>query len=326
MNKVLFVSENSLDRAENLRAVWDAYDGPKEFSQGWDLYKAAPKLGCRLAVIDTMPPYMPDKGGCKVLFVGHGIPGGKLYGFDQPIKYVDERVRGQIDIAVCPSNRECAMLAGQTGVPVERVLPLGMPRTDPLVSCRKGDGGTLLAGYRRAYLYVPTFRAGYEEAPLPHICWGLLDSMLGEGEVFAVKRHYFTEEPLVDGEYGHIVELGNQEPSIPYIMDCDVLLTDFSSISWDAFIAGKPVVFGTDWADGYLRHRGMYYGYPEGYCDRWLELQGNEGAMLGILREAADKGMDERERELRRLSADACDGHSAERVAALAAEMAGGAR
>ena len=29
----LFSSDRPLDRAENLKAVWDAYDGPKEFMQ-----------------------------------------------------------------------------------------------------------------------------------------------------------------------------------------------------------------------------------------------------------------------------------------------------
>jgi len=322
MGRVLFVSENALERAENLHAVYAAYDGDKEFSQGWDLYKAAPSLGCRLVVIDTMPPYMPDKGDCKVVFIGHGIPGGKLYGFDQPIKYVDERVRGQIDYAVCPSHRECVMLAGQTGVPVERVLPLGMPRTDVLVGSGKGDGGTVLAGYRRAFLYLPTFRAGYENAPLPRIRWDVVDSMLGDNAVFAVKRHYFTEGPFVHGSYEHIIELDPQEPTLPYLMDCDAVLTDFSSVSWDAFLAGKPVVLGTDGAEGYLRHRGMYYGYPQGYAARWLELAGNERRMVEMLASAAAEGICGREVELRDGAADMCDGRSTERVCELIRSMA----
>ena len=314
MKRVLFVSENTLDRAENLRATYDAYDGEKAFTQGWETYKKAPQLGYSAVVIDTMPPYMDGKD-MPVVFVGHGIPGGKLYGFDQPIKYVDERVRGQIDYAVCPSHKERAILSSQTGVPMEAVLPMGMPRTDPLIGCRKGDGGTVLANYRRAFLYIPTFRAGYEEAPLPRIDWAKVDSMLGDGAVFAVKRHYFTEQPLVDGKYEHVIELGNQEPLIPYLMDCDAVLTDFSSASWDAFLAGKPVVFGTDGAAGYCKHRGMYYDYPQGYTARWLELQGNERQMVEMMANAAADGMCEREVELRDLAADMCDGKSARRVA-----------
>ena len=324
MGCVLFVSENTLERAENLRAVYDAYGGYKEFSQGWESYRRAPSLGYSAVVIDTMPPYMPGKGNMKVVFIGHGIPGGKRYGFDQPIKYVDERVRGQIDFAVCPSHGQCALLALQTGVDVGNVLPLGMPRTDALVGSAKGDGGTSLARYRRVYLYLPTFRGGYEEAPLPDIRWDIVDSLLDDGEVFAVKRHYFTEQPLVRGEYGHIVELGNQEPVMPYLIDCDAVLTDFSSVSWDAFIAGKPVVMATDYASGYLRHRGMYWSYPEDYAACWHDIEGSEGTMLDMLRAAADRGLCGYERELRDKAADMCDGHSTERVCRLIREMVAG--
>ena len=323
MGKVLFVSENSLDRAENLKATFTAYDGDKTFSRGWSEYVRASYEGYSAVVIDTMPPYMPYKSDdCTVIFIGHGIPGGKLYGFDQPIKYVDERVRGQIDYAICPSHKECGILSSQTGVPVERVIPLGMPRTDPLVNCEKGDGGTELANYRRAYLYLPTFRGGYEQAPLPRIRWDVIDSCLSDNAVFAVKRHYFTDEPLVDGVYKHIIELDNQSPVIPYIMDCDAVLTDFSSVSWDAFIAGKPVVFATDYASGYLQHRGMYYDYPSGYCSRWLNFENNERATIEALAFAAVDGMNERELELRYLYADMCNGHSSESVAAFIAEKA----
>ena len=320
MGRVLFVSENALERAENLNAVYTAYGGDKEFSHGWEAYMRAPSLGCSAVVIDTMPPYMPGKD-MPVVFIGHGIPGGKLYGFDQPIKYVDERVRGQIDYAVCPSHMECAILARQTGVPIERVLPLGMPRTDALVGSSKGDGGTVLANYRRAYLYMPTFRSGYEEAPLPDIRWDVVDSMLGDGEVFAVKRHYFTVQPLVRERFKHVIELGNQEPSMPYLMDCDAVLTDFSSVSWDAFIAGKPVVMATDHAAGYLRHRGMYWDYPEGYAACWHDIEGSERAVLEMLRAAADRGLCGYERELRDKTADMCDGRSTERVCDLIASL-----
>ena len=320
-NKVLFVSENTLERAENLCAIFEAYQGIKRFRQGWDDYKDAPRLGYSAVVIDTMPPYMPNKGECKVVFIGHGIPGGKSYGFDMPIKYVDERVRGQIDYAICPSHKERRILASQTGVQYENVLPMGMPRTDILVGSRKGDGGTVLAKYKRAYLYLPTFRGGYEEAPLPTIDWQAVDELLTDDEVFLVKRHYFTGNPLVNVKCSHVIEADNQSATLPYVIDCDALLTDFSSVSWDAFLAGKPVVFGTDGAAGYLRHRGMYYEYPQGYCSRWLELENNERAMVDMLRQAAREGMDAREHELCKLAADCCDGKSSERVAKFVADL-----
>ena len=321
---VLFTSENGLPRAENLRAVWDAYGGQKRFERGFRAIIDAPRRGFAVAVCDTMEPWVADKRGMKILFIGHGITGGKLFAYDQPRKYLDDRARGQVDWAVCASSHTRTIVAHQLGIDVSRVLPLGMPRTDTLVSSRKGDGHTVLAAARRAYLYAPTFRAGYERAPLPRIDWARLDSMMADGELLAVKRHYFTDSPLVDGEYRHITELDNIMPSGPLIVDCDVLCTDFSSIVFDAYVAGKPCVLATDFSAGYLEARGMYRSYPDGYGSRAIDIQGNEAAWLGMLRAAAAQGMDAHERDIRAYVADACDGQSARRVADFAAKLAGG--
>ena len=321
---VLFTSENGLPRAENLRAVWDAYGGPKRFERGFRAIIDAPRRGFAVAICDTMEPYVPDKRGMQMVFIGHGITGGKLFAYDQPRKYLDNRARGQFDWAVCASTQTRSIVAHQLGIDESRVLPLGMPRTDTLVNSRKGDGRTILATARRAYLYAPTFRAGYERAPLPVIDWARLDSMMEDGELLAVKRHYFTDKLLVDGEYAHIVELDNIMPSGPLIVDCDVLCTDFSSIVFGAYVAGKPTVIATDFAAGYLEARGMYMGYPGGYGSRAIDIQGNEAAWLGLLRAAAAQGMDSRERDIRAYVSDACDGQSARRVADFVGSLAGG--
>lgn len=314
---ILFCSEHAPNRAENLRAVFDAYCGPKTWGRGYSVINDAPQRGYAVAVTDTMMPWIPEKLSMPLVFVGHGITGGKSYAFDQPVEYLDRRSAGQVDFAVCASTHTRGIVARQLRIDVERVLPLGMPRTDGLVGKLKGDGGTVLPGAARSYLYAPTFRDGYERAPLPVIDWARLDSMMEDDELMVVKRHYYTEQPLLDGECRHIVESGNMEPSTPYLIDCDVLLTDFSSIVFDAYVAGKPAVLATDFSDGYLAERGMYFEYPGGYGSRHLDIQGNEAAMLATLRQAAAEGMDAHELAIRDYTADMCDGQSARRVAEL---------
>lgn len=322
MGKVLFASENGLERAENLRAVFEAYGGEKDFERGWESYVDAPRMGYTAAVVDTMPPFMRGKGDCKVVFIGHGITGGKLYGFDQPRGYVDERVRGQIDYAVCASTRTVEIAARQTGASIGHTVPLGMPRTDAIVGSSKGDGGTFLAGVERAYLYAPTFRDGYERAPMPEIDWRLVDLHLRDWEVLAVKRHYYTAGRLTPRGLRRVVEIPNDEPTTPYLIDCDVLLTDFSSIVLDAHVAGKPALLGVDGAAGYLKERGTYFSFPRMYAARWLTLDRNEDHMIHELRRAQDDGGWESEL-FGSFYADMCDGRSAERVAEFVAEIAG---
>ena len=304
---VLFVSENPIERAENLRCVYEAYRGDKLFERGWESYRNAAELGYSAVVIDTMPPYMPSKS-CPVVFVGHGISGDKLYGFDQPVRYVDERVRGQIDFAISASDdpQVVGILARQTGA--RQVVPLGFPRTDRLVGSRG-----MRTCCRRTYLYAPTFRGGYERAPLPTLDWRKVDGLLGDDELLVVKRHYYTID-LICGDMEHVHEAWNMEPSTDYVIGCDALVTDFSSIMFDAYVAGKPVVLAVDGMDGYLAERGMCFDYPRDYAARWLEIGHSEEHFVDFVRAAAEDGMTAFERRVRDKFANMCDGHSTERV------------
>ena len=312
---VLFVSDNDLDRAENLRAVYGFYSGRKEFLRGAS--KLPEESGHPVVVCDTLPPYCPRKDFVSIN-IGHGIPGTKSYGLTEKRSGIDARGLAQVDWAVCGSAQTVTILAEQFGIDEEKCVPLGMPRTDAYFGKSKGDGGTALAG-KRAYLYVPTFRGRNDGERLPRIDWRKLENLLGDDEIFAVKRHYWTSEPLVRGKFQKVLELPPDAETAPYLIDCDVVLTDYSSIMFDAWILGRPVVLSTDDMESYLLTRGMSFSYPDSYSDRALAIEGNEEGMIGMLREAADSGMTPAESERLEFVAGACDGHSSERVCDLIA-------
>ena len=312
--KVLFASNHGLARDESLRAVWDAYDGPKEFAK--PVESIATKRGYPVVVVDTLTPYVPNKDFALVN-IGHGISGGKLYGFDEQRAGIDPKALAQTDYAISSSTGTVGLVAGQFGISEDKVLPLGFPRADWYAGKKKGDGGSFLAKYERAYLYAPTFRGKNDGDRLPAIDWEMLDSMLEDDEVIAVKRHYFQRQPIVTGDVDRIVEIPTAEGIAPYLIDCDVLLTDYSSTLFDAYMLGKPCVLAIDDMDAYLDKRGMYFEYPSRYCTRWLEAEGNEAKLLEHMRAAHVTGMRHAERELMVKVADMCDGHAAERVCEL---------
>lgn len=317
MGKVLFVSQNDLVRAENLKAVFDAYDGPKEFRRGQEAMYGAEAEGFSVVVCDALPRFIEAKERIISINIGHGITGDKLYGLDEGDKpWVDPVAFAQTDYAISASNAGVPIVAGQFGIPEERVLPLGMPRTDTYVGKRKGDGGTFLADYRRAYLYVPTFRYD-DDGWLPSIDWGLVDSMLDDDEVVVVKRHYFTPDSLIGPDREHVVEVAPWSPTIPYLVDCDVVLSDYSSIVFDGYILGKPSLLTVDDSKLYLSKRGTYFPYPDFYTSRSLRAEGHEEELVGLLREAARYGMTDVERRCADTVADMCDGKASERVCAL---------
>lgn len=307
---VLFASSRPLERAENLRAIYDAYDRDKAFCRlsPWRRNPDITSGKYGLLVTDEFPAESPG----QVILIGHGITGGKVSGLDQKYPYVSERDAALITYAVTTSESMRPISARQCGLPEERVLPLGMPRTDAYIGKKKGDGGTFLAS-KRAYLFAPTYR-GHEDPPYPMIDWDLLDAKLNDTEVMAVKPHMIGE-PMLRKEYRHIIEVSAEEPSSPYLMDSDVVITDYSSIILDGFLLGKPAVL-FEKNSGYLQSRGMYLPYPDGYTGRWCD---NEWDLIRLLRDA--DGLDRYEERCRWRTAEACDGHATERVCDLIRSM-----
>lgn len=313
--KVLFVSQNQLERAENIRAVWDAYEGDKEFRVGIDNMAGAEHEGFAVVVCDTLSKYIDDKDSCKCIAICHAITGNKYYGLDEPGDWVDPEAFAQTDYAISASVDSIPIVARQLGIPEHKVIPTGIPRTDAYVGAKKGDGNTILAN-KRAYLYVPTYR-DVDKGWLPYIDWAYVDSLMGDDEVFAVKRHYFTAAPIVDGEYEHVIELDPMEPVGQYLIDCDVLLTDYSSIEFDGYLLGKPAVLTTDDMDVYLADRGMYFDYPDFYSSRSMRVEGQEDEMVYMMRNAARFGLNETERRCIAKLAGMCDGYATKRVCDL---------
>ena len=150
---VLFGSNRHLIRAENINTLYQAYEGQKAFtylSEEPNMY-----FGTRYTVL--VADDFPQKTPGTTIMIGHGICGGKKFGLDQPKGYHKPEYAKLLDYAISTSTETVDIVANQSGIPVDRVLPLGMPRTDQYFGKKKGDGKTY-AAYKRTYLYVPTFR------------------------------------------------------------------------------------------------------------------------------------------------------------------------
>lgn len=307
MPQVLFTSNKPLERAENIKAVYDAYDGLKHFLHviPGEKYEILSSGSFNLRVTDEFICTSPG----KAIMIGHGISGGKTYGLDQPYPYHRKKNAGLLTYVITTGEAMREIGARQSGVPVSSVLPLGMPRTDAYIGKSKGDGKTMLAN-RRTYLYVPTYRTR-EETPLPDINWLWIDKQLHDDELLAIKPHPVTKTIMPHKFYHHIVEIPADKPSAPYLYDCDVVITDYSSIMFDAYLLGKPVIL-FEKRKGYTETRGMYLDYPKQYSSRYCT---DERSLVNMMRKADSLGTTEK--ECINLVASACDGRSTERVCDL---------
>lgn len=303
--KVLFASRRPLGRCENITAIYEAYDGDKEFVQ-LPSAKIADSSQYGLLVSDDSVPFSPG----KLILVTHGASGGKSYGLKQPQPYHDKGRAKLIDYVVSTSDRTISLEAMQHGVSDYKVLPLGMPRMDVYFGKKKGYGCTVLAKYKKSYLYVPTMRKPFEPK-LPEIDFDYIDGQLTDDEIMVVKRHMVTKEPILRKTYKHIVEAEPSEPSALYLIDADVVITDYSSILFDAHVLEKSVIlFEKD--KGFVEVRGMSFPYPQGYASRYVR---NEQDLVRVMKEA--DGPLAEDSACRKRNCGACDGHSTERVVNL---------
>ncbi len=76
------------------------------------------------------------------------------------------------------------------------------------------------------------------------------------------------ENNILHNQYKHIIEISSTEPSTPYLIDCDVVITDYSSVIFDGYLLGKPAILYSPNTD-YVNKRGMYMKYPTKYSLRY---------------------------------------------------------
>jgi len=307
---VLFASSRPLGRAENIKAVYNAYGGSKAFTQ---LMPYRSSVDIRADYYDLLvTDEYPAESNAKVLMINHGGTGIKTFGRCMENPYITDKDSRLITCATTSSKHMIDIVAKECGIDQSRVFPTGLPRTDAYYNKQKGDGFTFLSG-KRAYLYVPTWRRP-DEVQMPKIDWQFIDNNLSDDEVLVVKPHMLSEHVL-NREYKHITELFSDVCSTPYLIDCDVVITDYSSIMFDAMVLNKPLIL-FDKSVGYLDTRGTYFKYPDKYSS-WFCT--DEVSLLELMRSANEP--DEVALACRDFTMGACDGHSTQRVIELIRSM-----
>ena len=291
---VLFTSQRPLSRAENLRTVFDAYDGDKVFEQMGPHTRIRNIEKYDLQVTDELPSHTPG----KCLFIGHGMGAGKTYGLDQPRAYFNSPEL--VSYAIASSHDMVPIVAPQIGISESQVIPLGMPRTDAYFEPHKTEGYSL---------YAPTFRGG---SWLPD--FAEIHRHMPEDMKIVVKAHPITGRIGADLWSG-ISEASSDVPTTPYLMGAEKLITDYSSIMFDAMVMRKPVVLFAKDRREYLQNRGMYFLYPQDYSKFYCET---EKDFVDIVQAAE---WDNHAEAMRNFYTGSCDGHSTERTIDLIKEI-----
>ncbi len=207
------------------------------------------------------------------------------------------------------------------GLDMNVVKAIGTPRSD-LVSdkelteknkeeiCSKHP----LLRNKKVYIYCPTVRIK-EDTVVPYnpeIDWDKLNDDLYDDEVFIICRHPSMKEEYIKGRFYSRVKDYTFENTSELLAVSNVIITDYSSIVFNASIMDKPMVF----------YCPDYEEYKDGfYLDYKKELPGeiitDFGNGLTAVRRAEEMSSKEVLAQFREKQMGACDGKSTERILSL---------
>ena len=227
-----------------------------------------------LVVVDNawLPVHVaPHPARTTVVQVWHAVGALKRFGVDT-VPPPDEPERSFLHrhydwvVSSGEASREPWSRALRT--PLDRVLPLGSPRTDMLVdpAALEAARERVLQHYpglrgRRVITYAPTFRGrGRGKRPAPGLDAVRLRDALGAGDVLVLKSHPNLDARLVD-RAGFDVLVDHAEDMNEVLAATDILITDYSSSIFEYALLRRPLVLLVRDLDEYRRFPGMYLDY-----------------------------------------------------------------
>ena len=281
----------------------------------------------------TYISYMKVRPGQQICQLWHGAGAYKKFGYSRANGTEGIKVhRGYRKYAKAIVSAEAIRgdYAEAFGLPVDRVQATGVPRTDIFFDEEyvRRTREALYEKYpalrgKKVILFAPTYRglraedAAYDFSRLDP---DLLFDALGEDHVFVFKWHPATynnlkfedKQAYALEKYGSFfLDLSSEREINDLLLVADVLVTDYSSVIFDYYLTGKPVVFYTFDRDLYAGGRGIYYPFEEYLYGPAVEEQ---QALIEAIRRA-DLCEEKRAAFGEKFMA-ACDGHATEKTCA----------
>ena len=224
-----------------------------------------------LFVVDNA--YLPvhvaaHRPGTTVVQVWHAVGALKRFGADTTTGlHGPERdfLHRNYDWVICAGEASRAPYAAALRTPLERVLPLGVPRTDFFFDAAAVAAARerMLARYPRlregrVVLYAPTFRGrGRAKRAAPAVDPVALRAALPPSDVLVLKSHPNLDPSRVPTA-GFDVVIDRALEMNEAFAAADVLVTDYSSSIYEWALLRRPIVLLTADLEAYERDPGLY--------------------------------------------------------------------
>lgn len=322
---------------DNLDAVYSAYEGSKVLFRKslphtlTDVAKIRKyTLTSKVIVIDCEMEYLRGlrlKKEQKVIQLWHKNGAFRRFGLDRHTDvspFREYKNHSQYSDVAVTGEYVRQFYTHAFGIDHETVKALGSPCTDNVLSksCNEANKEIIrnkhpLLRNRKIYVYFPTFRESEGElrALDPKIDWAKLNKELADDEIFVISRHPLSENEFFKDVFYSRVKDYTKDPTSELLSVADVVITDYSSIIFDASLLKKPMVF-------YCSDFGEFE--PDFYLDYEKDLPGeiikDSKLLLSAIRRAHEKSSPELIDSFRRKYMESCDGKSTDRIIKLIKE------
>ena len=293
-NRIAFISNRSNTPSGNLNAVYKCVSD----IQNADIRVLCKKGGAKetlsilfkflylymtsgIVFIDDyyhLISYVKKKKGTKLIQLWHGCGAFKTFGYsryhkDSALEIYSANHR-QYDFAIVSSPDVCDLYAEAFGISSQKVLPLGSPRCDILANeeykaKKRAEffGEFPLLQGKRLLLFAPTFRGkgnGDCFYPLEKFNVDRVLDTLGEEWAIIIKLHPYLEEKISFSEKNKDRVANCEKWDINDVLfSTDYLVTDYSSVIFEASLLEIPMVFLAFDLEEYIEKRDFYYNFTD---------------------------------------------------------------
>lgn len=281
-------------------------------------------LTSKVIVTDDYLKYLRDvrlRPEQKVIQIWHAGGAFKRFGLDAPSRltpFEEYKTHCQYSDVCVTSEYVRQFYAHAFGIDMDVVKAVGSPRTDEIldktITENKKDAIRQrhpLLKDKKVYIYFPTFRE--DDGTLkdfdPEIDWAKLNEELSDDEVFVVARHPVMKDEFFKGSFYSRVKDYTVDPTPELLSVADVVITDYSSIIFDASLMDKPMLF---YCPDYGEYeRDFYLDYDK---DLPGEIITDSDELLKALRRSDESCSKEKIASFRKQQMGSCDGKSTQRV------------
>ncbi len=177
------------------------------------------------------------------------------------------------DYAIVSGRQVADCYAEGFGIPTSHVVATGIPRTDIFFDSvyREEIRGRLYAKYpqlkgKRVILFAPTFRGHVREDgdyPMERFVVEQFMQAVGEEFFLVIKHHPFVRRPhpLPEAMADRVLDLSGESEINDLLFVTDLVITDYSSLVFEASLLKLPMLFYTFDLEQYILERDFYYDF-----------------------------------------------------------------